>query len=86
MDHSAEILEEVARRDPRIVAVILSRNFGHQAALIAALDYVTGDATVVMDGDLYDSPRKNGWGLPDGRFSQSRHHSPFAGTIFPVTI
>jgi dolichol-phosphate mannosyltransferase len=34
----------------------LSRNFGHQAALTAALDHVTGDATVLMDGDLQDLP------------------------------
>jgi len=33
-----------------------SRNYGHQAALSAALDYVTGDAIVVMDGDLQDVP------------------------------
>ena len=34
----------------------LSRNFGHQAAITAALDHVTGDAVVVMDGDLQDIP------------------------------
>jgi dolichol-phosphate mannosyltransferase len=36
--------------------VLLSRNFGHQAALSAALDHVTGDAVVLMDGDLQDPP------------------------------
>ncbi len=55
-DRTADMLEEAARRDARIVVVILSRNFGHQAALTAALDYVSGDATIVMDGDLQDSP------------------------------
>ncbi len=49
-------LEERAREDARITVVALSRNFGHQAALAAALDYVTGDATVLMDGDLQDPP------------------------------
>jgi len=39
------------------VAVSLSRNFGHQAALTAALDNVTSDAAVVMDGDLQDLPQ-----------------------------
>lgn len=55
-DATFAILEEASRLDPRISAISLSRNFGHQAALSAALDYVTGDAAVVMDGDLQDVP------------------------------
>jgi dolichol-phosphate mannosyltransferase len=55
-DRTYPMLEEAAREDPRILAISLSRNFGHQAALTAALDYVTGDAVVVMDGDLQDTP------------------------------
>lgn len=55
-DSTCELLEEAAARDPRIVVVALSRNFGHQTALAAALDYVTGDVTVMMDGDLQDPP------------------------------
>jgi dolichol-phosphate mannosyltransferase len=49
-------LETAAARDSRIVAVGLSRNFGHQTALTAALDFVSGDVIVAMDGDLQDSP------------------------------
>jgi glycosyltransferase involved in cell wall biosynthesis len=55
-DRTAEILRQEAEQDPRLVGVSLSRNFGHQAAVTAALDYVSGDATVVMDGDLQDPP------------------------------
>src|SRR5271154_1707588 len=55
-DRSYEILEGAAQQDARIVAISLSRNFGHQAAITAALDHVTGDATIVMDGDLQDVP------------------------------
>jgi dolichol-phosphate mannosyltransferase len=55
-DRSPAILEEAARRDPRLVIVVLSRNFGHQAALTAALDHVSGDAVVLMDADLQDRP------------------------------
>ncbi|HEY1598878.1 MAG TPA: glycosyltransferase family 2 protein [Pirellulales bacterium] len=55
-DGTVEMLEEAAREDPRIVAICLSRNFGHQVAITAALDHVTGDAVVVMDGDLQDPP------------------------------
>jgi dolichol-phosphate mannosyltransferase len=50
------VLEEFAQHDARIIVLSLSRNFGHQAALTAALDHVTGDATVLMDGDLQDPP------------------------------
>jgi len=55
-DQTFAILEDAARRDSRIVAISLSRDFGHQAALTAAPDHVTGDAAVVMDGDLQDLP------------------------------
>jgi polyisoprenyl-phosphate glycosyltransferase len=55
-DRTFEMLGEAAMKDPRIVAVELSRNFGHQAAITAALDHVSGDAVVVMDGDLQDVP------------------------------
>src|SRR5208337_341799 len=55
-DRTFEILEAAAKEDRRIVVLSLSRNFGHQAAITAALDHVTGDATVVMDGDLQDVP------------------------------
>lgn len=55
-DSTAEQLEEAALGDERFVAVLLSRNFGHQASLTAALDQVSGDAVVVMDGDLQDRP------------------------------
>jgi polyisoprenyl-phosphate glycosyltransferase len=53
-DGTSELLRTFV--DPRIVAVLLSRNFGHQAAVSAALDHATGDAVVVMDADLQDIP------------------------------
>jgi dolichol-phosphate mannosyltransferase len=55
-DRTFAILAEAAQEDSRINAISLSRNFGHQAAITAALDHVTGDAAVVMDGDLQDVP------------------------------
>lgn len=55
-DSTAAMLEEAARRDSRLVVVVLSRNFGHQAALTAALDQVSGNAVVLMDADLQDRP------------------------------
>jgi glycosyltransferase involved in cell wall biosynthesis len=55
-DRTFELLSEAARRDPRIVVISLSRNFGHQAALSAAIDHATGDLVVLMDGDMQDPP------------------------------
>jgi polyisoprenyl-phosphate glycosyltransferase len=55
-DRTLELLEQAARTDPRIVVVSLSRNFGHQTALAAALDQVSGDVAVLLDGDLQDPP------------------------------
>jgi glycosyltransferase involved in cell wall biosynthesis len=55
-DGSREALVRAAATESRLVVVALSRNFGHQAALSAALDHVTGDAVVLMDGDLQDIP------------------------------
>lgn len=55
-DRTRELLAEHAARMPTLRVVLLSRNFGHQAAITAALDHVSGDAVVVMDGDLQDRP------------------------------
>lgn len=55
-DGTWRVIEEAAARDARIVAVSLSRNFGHQAALSAALDHARGEVVVLLDGDLQDPP------------------------------
>lgn len=55
-DRTLQFLEQAAYADPRISVIALSRNFGHQAALSAALDHTVGDAVVLMDGDLQDAP------------------------------
>lgn len=55
-DRTRALLLDAAARDPRLTVVVLSRNFGHQAALSAAIDHVDGDAAVLMDGDLQDEP------------------------------
>ena len=57
-DRTFELIREAAARDRRVVGVQLSRNFGHQAALTAALETVTGDVVIVMDGDLQDRPEE----------------------------
>ena len=55
-DRTLEILSREATADPRIKVVSFSRNFGHQAAVTAGLDFAIGDAVVVMDADLQDPP------------------------------
>ncbi len=55
-DRTQVMLEAAAAADARFVVVAFSRNFGHQAALSAALDHVTGDVVLTMDADLQDTP------------------------------
>jgi dolichol-phosphate mannosyltransferase len=55
-DRTLPMLQDAAAADPRLTVVALSRNFGHQAALTAAIDHVTGNAVMLMDGDLQDPP------------------------------
>ena len=55
-DRTLELLAEAVSRDPRILVVELTRNFGHQTALTAALDQITSDVVILMDGDLQDPP------------------------------
>lgn len=55
-DNSQEILEEICSRDTNVVAIKHSRNFGSQAAFSSGMEVSTGDAVVLMDGDLQDPP------------------------------
>lgn len=55
-DKTLDLLKDLAKADHRISYVNLSRNFGKETAMIAGLDHVTGDATVIIDADLQDPP------------------------------
>lgn len=55
-DASMQMMLQQAEKDPRFHILDLSRNFGHQAAITAGLGQATGDAVVIMDGDLQDPP------------------------------
>ena len=55
-DRTPQILRALHAEDPRIKAIHLTRTFGHQASISAGLQAATGDAVVVMDGDLQDAP------------------------------
>ncbi|WP_149109187.1 glycosyltransferase family 2 protein [Limnoglobus roseus] len=60
-DATWDAMADLAARDPHLVCVNLSRNYGHQLALSAGLRECTGDAVVVLDADLQDPPEL----LPD---------------------
>ncbi len=55
-DDTQRVVRELAARDPRVRLLVLSRNFGHQAALSAGLDHADGDALVFLDADLQHPP------------------------------
>jgi polyisoprenyl-phosphate glycosyltransferase len=55
-DNAAEVLEELAARDPRVVVVNHARAFGSQSAFTSGMEIATGDAVVLLDGDLQDPP------------------------------
>jgi dolichol-phosphate mannosyltransferase len=55
-DDAAEVLAQLASRDPRVVVVNHTRNFGSQSAFTSGMRIATGDAVVLLDGDLQDPP------------------------------
>jgi dolichol-phosphate mannosyltransferase len=55
-DASLDIIRRAAQADQRIRAISFSRNFGHQTAITAGLDFADGDAVAIMDADLQDPP------------------------------
>ena len=55
-DKTAEIISNAAKINSKIKLLTFSRNFGHQMAFTAGLDYAKGDAVIVIDGDLQDPP------------------------------
>ena len=55
-DKSLQLLRQICSFDSLYKLINLSRNFGHQLAITAGIDHATGDAVIVMDGDLQDPP------------------------------
>lgn len=55
-DRSMAILREFAKDDTKVKVMTFSRNFGHEAAMLAGLDHASGDALVCMDSDLQHPP------------------------------
>lgn len=89
-DGSLGILRELAGRDEKVKVVAFSRNFGHEAAMIAGIDHAKGDAVVCMDADLQHPPEC----LPDivrlmeegyGVVSMVRTRNASAGFVKNIT-
>jgi len=55
-DGSTEAIRQLHEKDARVRPVIFARNFGHQIAVTAGLDYSRGDAVIIIDADLQDPP------------------------------
>ena len=55
-DRSPEIGRQLQRKDKRLKLIRFSRNFGHQIAITAGIDYAEGDAVIIIDSDLQDPP------------------------------
>jgi glycosyltransferase involved in cell wall biosynthesis len=55
-DGSTEVIRKLAETDEHVRPVIFARNFGHQIAVTAGLDYSRGDAVIIIDADLQDPP------------------------------
>jgi len=71
-DGTLSRINEITENDTRVKAISFSRNFGHQAALLAGLQFAKGELTLIMDGDLQHPPAmipgmikeiSNGFGL-----------------------
>jgi len=55
-DGSTDMIRSLAKQDERVRPIIFARNFGHQIAVTAGLDYSRGQAVVIIDSDLQDPP------------------------------
>ncbi len=55
-DGSTELIRDLAKKHTSVRPVIFARNFGHQVAVSAGMDYSRGDAVIIIDADLQDPP------------------------------
>ncbi len=55
-DNTAYLAADICKKDSHVRLICFSRNFGHQIAITAGMDYARGDAIVIIDADLQDPP------------------------------
>src|SRR5664279_942618 len=56
IDRSPDMIDDLAHTDPRIKTIHFARNFGHQTAVTAGIDFAQGEAVILIDADLQDPP------------------------------
>jgi glycosyltransferase involved in cell wall biosynthesis len=56
IDRTSELMQALHRSDPRVHYLDFARNFGHQIAVTAGVDYAQGEAVIIIDADLQDPP------------------------------
>ncbi len=88
-DNSWQMIKKLHEKDSRVKGISFSRNFGHHAAVLAGIDYVSGKYTILMDGDLQDPPEeipkflekaREGYEVVQGVTSK-RHNNPVQNLI-----
>jgi nucleoside-diphosphate-sugar epimerase/glycosyltransferase involved in cell wall biosynthesis len=55
-DNTSEVLQALAQQDKHVIGIEHSRNFGSQSAFMSGMELASGDAVVLLDGDLQDPP------------------------------
>ena len=88
-DSTLELIDAIANEHPRVKYISFSRNFGRESGILAGFKYATGDAVMVMDGDLQHPPYlvplfveayKEGYDIVSGQ--RTREGESFVGSFF----
>ena len=83
LDNSSEVCERIAYKNPTVKFINLSRNFGEHNAVLAGLNYCTGDCAVIMDDDFQNPPKDvyklvdeiiNGNDVVFSKYEEKKHH------------
>jgi|TARA_B100001079_G_scaffold211657_1_gene185864 undecaprenyl-phosphate 4-deoxy-4-formamido-L-arabinose transferase len=83
LDNSSEVCENIAATNPTVKFINLSRNFGEHNAVLAGLNYCTGDCAVIMDDDFQNPPKDvyklvdeiiNGNDVVFSKYEEKKHH------------
>jgi glycosyltransferase involved in cell wall biosynthesis len=56
-DRTGEVLEEIAQKDKKVKVIEFARNYGQTSAMMAGMDFASGDIIITMDGDLQNDPK-----------------------------